>query len=390
MLRTPDGKPLRGAARPGRRFMKIDMRCFCLIVLAAGVGWSFGPAWGERLPLGAIYTPQATIFSIWSPDTDDVRLFLEGQAQPIPMAKIPDTDQYADVYRVTVPGDHNLKRYNFLLGGKPVRDPYDLIVEPATNNDIVMDIAKTEPEGGWAAHPALAQREDAVIYELNVHDYTADASSGVSPEKRGKFLGLVEHGARVDGRPTGIDHLVDLGVTHVQIMPMFDSSSCPPSAGTGCYNWGYDPANYNVPEERYSQFSGTDYVNRVRELKTIINEFHKSGVRVIMDVVYNHVPVGDGDVFADISSKYFLPSDISGAGRSLDGGVPMVDRMIRDSLDYWVGEYHVDGFRFDLMGVFRFVNIGAWGEYLNSRYPDRGLLVYGEPYAATGVDIPNA
>jgi pullulanase len=390
MLRMPGGKPLRGAVRRRRQLTKIVVRWFCLIAVAAGIGWSCGPASGERLSLGAIYTPQATTFSIWSPETDDVKLFLEGQAQPIPMAKIPDTDQYADVYRVTVPGDHNLKRYNFLIRGKTVRDPYGVMVEPATNNDIVMDLSKTEPERGWAALPPLAQREDAVIYELNVHDYTADATSGVSPEKRGKFLGLVEHGARVDGRPTGIDHLVDLGVTHVQIMPMFDSSSCQPSAGAGCYNWGYDPANYNVPEERYSQFSGTDYVNRVRELKTMINEFHESGIRVIMDVVYNHVPVGDGDVFGDISSKYFLPNDISGAGRSLDGGVPMVDRMIRDSLEYWAGEYHVDGFRFDLMGVFRFVNVGAWAEYLNSRYPDRTILIYGEPYAATGVDIPNA
>jgi pullulanase len=389
----PGRKSLRGDAL----FAAIVVGGFCLIALAAGVGWPIDAAYADntttthdRLPLGAMYTPQATTFSIWSPDSDDVKLFLEGQAQTIAMARIPDTDQYSDVYRVTVPGDHHLKRYNFLIRSKTVRDPYGVMVEPATNNNIVVDLSKTEPEGGWAPLPILAQREDAVIYELNVHDYTADPSSGVSPEKRGKFLGLVEHGSRVDGRRTGIDHLIDLGVTHVQIMPMFDYSSCPPSAPSGCYNWGYDPANYNVPEERYSQFSRTDYLNRVRELKTMINEFHKSGIRVIMDVVYNHVPVGDGDVFGDISSKYFLPNDISGAGRSLDGGVPMVDRMIRDSLDYWVGEYHVDGFRFDLMGVFRYINVGAWAEYLNTQYPERTILIYGEPYAARAVDIPNA
>jgi pullulanase len=390
MLRLPGGKPLRGAARARWQVTELVRRWMWPLVVAAGIGWLIDPASAERLPLGAIYTPQATTFAIWSPDTEDVKLFLEDQGQTIPMARIPDTDQYSDVYSVTVAGDHHLKRYNFVIQGKTVRDPYGVMVEPATNNNVVMDLSKTEPEGGWATPPPLAQREDAVIYELNVHDYTADPSSGVSPEKRGKFLGLVEHGARIDGRPTGIDHLVDLRVTHVQIMPMFDSSSCPPSAGSGCYNWGYDPANYNVPEERYSQFAGTDYANRVRELKTMINEFHKSGIRVIMDVVYNHVPLGNGDVFGDITGKYFLPNDISGAGRSLDGGVPMVDRMIRDSLDYWAGEYHVDGFRFDLMGVFRFVNVAAWGEYLNSRYPDRTMLIYGEPYAASGVDIPNA
>ena len=404
MLWSTGQKPLRDSAPT--RWRSAAIGWFGVLSLVVGLGCPSSPVrvesaaaatpanGDERLPLGAIYTPQATTFSIWSPDNDDVKLFLEGQGQTIPMARIPDTDQYADVYRVTVPGDHHLKRYNFLIRGKTVRDPYGVMAEPATNNNIVIDLSKTEPEGGWAVLPTLAQREDAVIYELNVHDYTADPSSGVSSEKRGKFLGLVEHGTRVDGRPdgqpTGIDHLVALGVTHVQIMPMFDYSSCPPSAGTGCYNWGYDPENYNVPEERYSQFSGTDYLSRIRELKTMINEFHKSGIRVIMDVVYNHVPVGNGDVFGDISSKYFLPNDISGAGRSLDGGVPMVDRMIRDSLDYWAREYHVDGFRFDLLGVFRYLNVGGWAEYLNTRYPDRTMLIYGEPYAATGVDIPNA
>jgi pullulanase len=272
-----------GAVQRHRRFTAIVICWFCGIALAAGAGWPIASARAEtatgaygRLPLGATYTPQATAFSIWSPDSDDVKLSLEGQAQTIPLARIPDTDDYTDVYRVTVPGDHHLKRYNFLIRGKSVRDPYGVMVEPATNNNIVVDLSKTEPEGGWAPLRMLAHREDAVIYELNVHDYTADPSSDVSPEKRGKFLGLVEHGTRVDGRPTGIDHLVDLGVTHVQIMPLFDFSSCPPTATPSCYNWGYDPANYNVPEERYSQFSGTDYVNRVRELKTMINEFHKS------------------------------------------------------------------------------------------------------------------
>jgi pullulanase len=136
-----------------------------------------------------------------------------------------------------VPGDHNLKRYSFLIRGKAVRDPYGVMTEPATNNNIVMDLSKTEPEGGWAALPTLAGREDAVIYELNVHDYTADSSSGVAFESVASSLGLVEHCTRFNGRATGIDHLIDLGVTHVQIMPMFDYSSCPPSAGTDCYNW---------------------------------------------------------------------------------------------------------------------------------------------------------
>jgi pullulanase len=303
------------------------------------------------------------------------------------MARLPDTEEYTDVYSVTVPGNHHLETYNYRINGRTVRDPLGVMVEPATNNNIVVDLSTTEPVGGWVVSPPLAERTDAVIYEVNVHDFTIDASSGVTESKRGKFLGMVEHGTRIQNRPTGIDHLVDLGVTHVQIMPMFDFRSCsaltapnPPN----CYSWGYDPQNYNVPEENYSE-SPQDPVARIRELKTMINEFHKSGIRVNMDVVYNHVPVvapGRDDVFGDITSKYFLPRDISGAGKSLDGGVHMVSQMIRDSLEYWVREYHIDGFRFDLMGVFRYLNVGDWARYLNTKYPDRTLLIYGEPYAA--------
>jgi pullulanase len=206
MPEIPDRKPVGCAGQLSWRLAGLVIRRICLLVVTAVIGWPIDPAWADRLPLGAIYTPQATTFAIWSPDSDDVKLFLEGQPQTIPMARIPDTDQYSDVYRATVPGDHHLKRYNFLIEGKTVRDPYGVMVEPGTNNNVVIDLSKTEPEGGWAALPPLAQREDAVIYELNVHDYTADPSSGVSPEKRGKFLGLVAHGARVDGRATGIDH----------------------------------------------------------------------------------------------------------------------------------------------------------------------------------------
>ncbi len=350
------------------------------------------------LPLGASYTQQATTFSIWSPDTDDVKLLLGSDAEPKPMSHQPDNDDYSDVYSITVAGDLHLTKYRFLIHGQPVRDPYGVMVDPATGMNVVIDLSRTQPVGGWASPPPLVNREDAIIYELNVHDYTIDPSSGVSAAKRGKFLGLVEHKTTIQKSPTqtfatGIDHLMALGVTHVQIMPFFDFRSCssftapnPPN----CYNWGYDPQNYNVPELNYSQ-SPTDPVGRISELKTMINEFHKSGIRVVMDVVYNHVPLNSGnDGLGAITGRYFLPNDISGAGKSLDGGVPMVSRMIRDSLEYWVSEYHIDGFRFDLMGVFRYLNVGDWAQYLNAKFPDRRLLVYGEPYAAQSADESGA
>ncbi|NVO17270.1 MAG: hypothetical protein HXX10_24860 [Rhodoplanes sp.] len=362
-----------------------------VVVLMAGMGRE-AAAWS---PLGASYTQQATTFSVWSPDSDDVKLFLQGEPQLRPMARRPDTDASTDVYSVTIPGDHHLKTYNYRIGGRTVRDPLGVMVKPATDESVVVDLSRTDPTGGWAAAPPLAQRTDAIVYEVNVRDFTADPSSGVSSEKRGKFLGMVEHGTRVQGRATGIDHLVDLGITHVQIMPIFDFRGC--SALTApnppdCYNWGYDPESFNVPEEIYSQFPN-DPVARIRELKTMIDELHKSGIRVIVDVVYNHVPIGpDGrdDGLGKITDRYFLPRDISGAGRSLDGGVPMVSRMIRDSLEFWVREYRVDGFRFDLMGVFRYLDVDAWATYLNTKYPDRMLLIYGEPYSASSGAVVGA
>lgn len=344
-----------------------------------------------RVSLGPVYTPQATMFSIWSPDSDDVKLSLAGEATPRAMQRQPDTDDYSDVFSVTVSGDLHLARYQFLINGQSVRDPYGVMVDPATGANIVIDLSKTEPEGGLAPVPPLVNRVDAVIYEVNVHDFTIDPSSGVPPEKRGKFLGMVEHNTTIQKSattkkfPTGIDHLVDLGITHVQIMPFYDFRSCssftapnPPN----CYNWGYDPQNFNIPEANYS-LNPNDPVERIRELKTMINEFHKANIRVVMDVVYNHVPnvSGRDDGLGGITNRYFLPNDISGAGKTLDGGVPMVSRMIRDSLEYWVREYHIDGFRFDLMGVFRYLSAGDWANYLNTKYPDRNLLIYGEPYA---------
>jgi pullulanase len=372
-----------------------EVAVFSLLFASAA---SIFAAGNTPLPLGATYTPQATTFSIWSPDTDDVKLLLVGDAAPRPMTRLPDNDDHSDVYSITVAGDLHLTDYRFLIHGQPVRDPYGVMVDPATGMNVVIDLSQTEPVGGWAPAPPLVNREDAIIYELNVHDYTIDPSSGVSAAKRGKFLGLVEHNATIQKSPTqnlatGIDHLMALGVTHVQIMPIFDFRSCssftapnPPN----CYNWGYDPQNYNIPELNYSQ-NPNDPVERIRELKTMINEFHKSNIRVVMDVVYNHVPLQSGaDGLGAITSRYFLPNDISGAGESLDGGVPMVSRMIRDSLEYWVSEYHVDGFRFDLMGVFRYLNVGDWAGYLNAKYPSQGLLIYGEPYAAQSADESGA
>lgn len=324
--------------------------------------------------LGANYSPEATTFAIWSPDTANVSLVLNGISHDLP--NVVDQLGYSRIYGTRIEGDHHGAEYYFTVDGVPVRDPYAKMALPNQDINIVLDMARTEPEGGWVEPPPLVAREDAIIYEIHIRDFTIDATSGVTPDKRGKYLGMVESGTTYQGVTTGIDHLKELGVTHVQLLPFYDFSTCSDPADTECYNWGYDPRNYNVPEERYAQ--SQDYVERVRELKTMINEFHKSGIRVVMDVVYNHT--FDFEMFENISMRYYTDLDLSGTGNSIDANVPMVGRMIRDSLEYWTREYRLDGFRFDLVGIFDHDEFGDWGRYLNQQFPERNLLLYGEPW----------
>jgi pullulanase len=325
--------------------------------------------------LGAVYTPQNTTFSLWSPDHSNIQLWLDGRSYA--MHKVADFIGYTDVYQVSVEGDHRLQPYHFLVDGIVVRDPYARMVIPNSHNSIVMDLSRTQLNNGWSSRPELLEREDAIIYELHVRDFTIDTRSGVSADKRGKYLGLVERGTVFNNTTTGLDHLIELGVSHVQLMPVYDFASCSNVEDTACYNWGYDPRNFNVPEERYS-LTPFDYENRVVEFKQMVDELHKAGLRVIIDVVYNHTY--QKAMFEPISSRYYTDLDLSGTGNSIDANQAMVSRMIRDSLEYWVREYNIDGFRFDLIGIFDYDDVGEWGRYLNAKFPDRKLLLYGEPW----------
>lgn len=334
--------------------------------------------------LGAYYTSKQTSFSIWSPDSSNVTVTVtpkgEAAKEYTCVKNFSIDSDYPDaqnIYGVTVQGDLHLAEYQFKIGGKAVRDPYGVMINNNTQQNVVLDLDKTEPLGGWAERPVLENREDAIIYEVHVRDFTIDSSSGVDEGKRGKFPGMVQTGTTYGTVKTGIDHLKELGVTHVQILPMYDFA-------TKMYNWGYDPVNYNIPEEQYSTCPD-DYVGRVREVKEMINEFHKNGIRVVMDVVYNHTFADD--MFAGISKKYYTGTDLSGCGNAVNTGVPMVSRFIRDSLEYWVDEYNIDGFRFDLIGIFHRDAVKAWGEYLNcEKFPARNLLMYGEPWNGYATD----
>lgn len=364
----------------GSVIVEVDERAMTYRLIGEEEPCDEGPV---RETLAPAYSPSETTFSIWSPESSNVEIWLDGELYPMIRAgRCNGYTGYTDVYHVSVDGDHKLKPYHFLINGESVRDPYGVMVEPNTNNNIVMDLSQTEPEGGWAPRPELTAREDAVIYEIHVRDFTIDDSSGVSPERRGKFLGMVETGATFQGVATGFDHLRELGVTHVQLLPIYDFASCLDVADQSCYNWGYDPRNFNVPEERYAV--SQDYAERVREFKTMINEFHKAGIRVIMDVVYNHTY--SKEMFDKITEQYYTETDLSGTGNSIDANVPMVSRMILDSLKYWAKEYHLDGFRFDLIGVFDYDEVQEWAIQLNNEFPEQNLLIYGEPWNGFATD----
>lgn len=339
----------------------------------------------QEQTLGATYSKESTTFRIWSPDTSDVKVTVDDKTYDLTKSNL---DCYTNVYEVKVDGDLAGKTYQFTIGGKNARDPYGKMTAKGSDTaNIVMDMSTTEPEGGWAKTPALKNREDTIVYEVHVRDFTIDKSSGVDDEKRGRYLGMVQPGTTYadTGVKTGIDHLKELGVTHVQLQPIFDYATCSnvDSQDSSCYNWGYDPWNYNVPEDRYTSVFGTDnYAQKIKEVKEMINEFHKQGIRVIMDVVYNHTM--DKTVLGSISQNYYISKgdDITGCGNTVNADQNMVWTMIRDSMDYWVSEFHVDGFRLDLVGAFATKDYSDWGEYLNKQHPNANLVIYGEPWAS--------
>ncbi|WP_108651974.1 alpha-amylase family glycosyl hydrolase [Dongshaea marina] len=371
---------------------------------AAGLLLGFycaGAAAASTLPLGATVQGDSTSFAIWSPDSSNVQLWLAGKLYSLERQSGDD----GNVYGIKLPHNYNLSPYHFVINGKPAHDPYARMVDLNRSesnyqqNDIVIDLSKTMAASDFVASPKLNNPEDAVIDELDLRDYSIDPNSGVPAAERGTFSGLVYPNAQLSGTstPTGLAHLKQLGVNTLQLMPMFNFASCSiedVAQNPDCYNWGYDPQNYNVPEWRYSKYnvnglpgSKPHYIERIREVQSMVNELHKNGMRVVMDVVYNHTASAD-KVLGPISKKYYLTDgaghyiDITGTGNTLNASEPMVSKMVLDSLKYWVSEYHIDGFRFDLMGSFDYQMVRKWRHQLNAAFPDRHLLFYGEPWAA--------
>lgn len=312
--------------------------------------------------LGNTYSPTATKFRVWAPTAIAVTLVTYAKADS-PLSSAIETRMTPDVngtWVTSLSGDQDGLIYNYrvTLEG-PTNEAVDPYVRATTINGtrgVVVNLAKTNPAGWSKSKPKFSGKAtDAVIYELHVRDLSMDSSSGISAANKGKFLAFTELNTKSGAVQTGVSAIKDLGVTHVELLPIYDFQSVDEAAPT--FNWGYDPQNYNVPEGSYSS-DPTKPTARITELKRAIQSMHSVGLRVNMDVVYNHVY--NASTFSQnlITPGYFFRTDDNGAltngsgcGNDVATERPMVRKFIVDSVKYWASEYNLDGFRFDLMGL---------------------------------------
>lgn len=351
--------------------------------------------------LGATFTPEATTFKLWSPAAQEVRVNLYSSDGPAaPATDRLEMEQVDGAWMKVVEGDLDGTFYTFQIKqhgkwGEEATDPYARATGTNGLRGQVVDLADTNPEG-WAEDkaPPLAAPTDAVLYELHIRDLSIDPRSGIT--NKGKFLGLTERGTVTpQGDTTGIDHLVEMGITHVHLLPSFDFMSVNEAQlDVAQYNWGYDPQNYNVPEGSYSTNPSVGKV-RIREFKQMVKALHDAGIRVVMDVVYNHTGRSEDSHFQHLIPDYFYRfnddgsmSNASGCGNEIASDRPMVRKYIRESVEYWVREYHVDGFRFDLMGIHDIPTMNEISQKLHAI--DSTILIYGEGWTAGDSPLPDS
>ena len=336
--------------------------------------------------LGAVYSPKMTRFKVWAPEAESVKLNLYKQGEGDNLIEQHIMKKSANgTYVFEKQGDCNGIYYTYTVVNhgeeQEAVDPYTKAAGVNGQRGMVINLAKTNPQGfeldGYRNPEHIT---DAIIYEGSVRDFTMDESSGVF--HNGKFLGLTEANTTNHfGEATALDYISGLGVTHVQILPAFDFETVDEKNQKAQYNWGYDPDNYNVPEGSYA-VNPYDGAVRVQEMKQMVLALHSRGIGVIMDVVFNHTYRRDDSNLQKIVPGYYYRSDEtgytngSGCGNEVASDRPMVQKLIVDSLIYWAKEYHIDGFRFDLMGVLDIDTMNVIAERLKEIRPD--IYLYGE------------
>lgn len=336
--------------------------------------------------LGAVYSPKMTRFKVWAPEAESVKLNLYKQGEGDNLIEQHIMKKSANgTYVFEKQGDCNGIYYTYTVVNhgeeQEAVDPYTKAAGVNGRRGMVINLEKTNPQGFELDEYRNPEHiTDAIIYEGSVRDFTMDESSGVF--HNGKFLGLTEANTTNHfGEATALDYISDLGITHVQILPAFDFETVDEKNQKAQYNWGYDPDNYNVPEGSYA-VNPYDGAVRIQEMKQMVLALHSRGIGVIMDVVFNHTYRRDDSNLQKIVPGYYYRSDEtgytngSGCGNEVASDRPMVQKLIVDSLIYWAKEYHIDGFRFDLMGVLDIDTMNVIAERLKEIRPD--IYLYGE------------
>ncbi|MDR0437191.1 MAG: type I pullulanase [Bacteroidales bacterium] len=352
-----------------------------------------------------IYTREATHFEIWAPTAEAVLLRIydagiEGNLLETELLVRTTSPRRRDVegyWQISLNGDYEGKFYTFevRIGEQWYGETPGIFAKAVGVNGLrgaIIDFEKTNPEG-WKndKRPALKDFSDITIYEVHHREFSISPNSGM--QNKGKFLSWTERGTtNDDGLSTGIDHLVDLGITHVHLLPSFDFATIDETKlDIPQFNWGYDPLNYNVPEGSYSTDPHNPY-SRILEFKKMVQSLHRSGIRVIMDVVYNHVySIPDSPFERTVPGYFFRKKDGeyangSGCFSETASEREMMRKFMVESVVYWATEYHIDGFRFDLMGIHDIETMNAIRKALNKIDPT--IFMYGEGWSAELPQLP--
>ncbi len=352
--------------------------------------------------LGFTWTPEKTKFRLWAPTAQEVTINLYQSGTPGTSDLLYQFPMHIDVQGTWIAeqnGNLNGLYYTYLVlvdnHIQEVCDPYARSTGVNGERAMILDLSSTNPEG-WdsdADPHAGSKITDAVIYELHVRDMSMHRSSHI--KNKGKYLGVAEAGsATKGGHATGLDHLKHMGITHLQMLPIYDYGYTDEDRRHPQFNWGYDPVNFNVPEGSYASDPYNGAV-RVKELKQMIKTLHDNGISIVMDVVYNHVYDAGTFCFNRIVPNYFSRGNASGVlsngsccGNDTASERSMVRKYIVDSVNYWADEYHIDGFRFDLVGLIDVVTVNEIVSTVHKNHPN--VIFYGEGWTmGTGVTKPN-
>lgn len=344
--------------------------------------------------LGIRFVNDSIQFKVWAPLAKECQLLLYSTDHTSELTSFSMHTSDAGTWVLRLPkivkGSYYTYRVKNLRNGvctwsQEVTDPYSIAVGVNGQRSAIVDLRETNPEGWSTTSVNNSLNETVVIYELQIRDASAHKSSGI--KHQGKFLGLTEKGTRNSrGQSTGLDHLKELGVTHIHLLPFFDFRSSDESLVNPPYNWGYDPLHYNLPEGTFAT-STKDPKTRIKECKEMIMALHRAGFKVVMDVVYNHTSLSSTSSFEQLAPYYFYRrnengefSNASACGNETASEQPMMQKFMVESLLFWINEYKVDGFRFDLMGIHDIETMNLIARELRNVKPD--ILLYGEGWAA--------